>query len=377
MFGKQYRLFKILGFQVSIDVSWFFIAILVTWSLAQGVFPAYYEDLAASTHWVMGALGALGLFASIIFHELSHSLVARHRGMRMEGITLFIFGGVAEMREEPPSAKTEFLMAIAGPIASVVLAMGFYLLYAAGEGAGWPAPLSGVIWYLALINALLAGFNMLPAFPLDGGRVLRAALWSWKGNIQWATRIVSQIGSGFGVVLIVLGLWQVIRYGNFIGGLWWFLIGLFLRSAADMSYRQMVMRKHLEGERVDRFMTLNPVTVSPSLSLRQLVEDYVYRFHYKMFPVVEDGHLVGCVTTQQIKRIPREAWDQQTVKVLTDRCTANNTISPSADATEALALMNRTGNSRLMVVEGDRLVGIIALKDLMKFLSLKVDLEGA
>jgi Zn-dependent protease/CBS domain-containing protein len=376
MFGRRFPLFRIIGFEIRIDASWFFIAVLVTWSLAHGFFPSIYEGLAHDTYWLMGVAGALGLFFSIIFHELSHALVARRYGMRIEGITLFIFGGVAEMQDEAPSAKTEFLVAVAGPIASVLLAAGFYGLYSAGRGNGWSDPLTGVLNYLALINGLLAAFNMLPAFPLDGGRVLRAALWSWKGSMQRATRTVSQVGAGFGVVMIVLGLLSILS-GNLIGGMWWALIGLFLRNAAQMSYQQVLLRRYLEGEKVRRFMSTDPVTVPASISVRELVEDYVYRFHFKMFPVVEGGRLVGCVTTQRIKEIPNEQWDSSTVREFAEPYSDRNTISPGADATAALALMNRTGASRLMVANGDRLVGVLALKDLMKFLSLKIDLEGA
>ena len=182
MFGKRITLFKLFGFSVRIDISWLIIVILITWSLALGLFPHYYKDLSKTTYWLMGATGALGLFVSIIFHELCHSLVARRYGLPIKGITLFIFGGVAEMEEAPPSAKAEFMMAIAGPISSVLLGVVLYGILTLGKGSGWPDPVNGVIGYLAAINCILAGFNLLPAFPLDGGRMLRSALWGWKGG---------------------------------------------------------------------------------------------------------------------------------------------------------------------------------------------------
>jgi Zn-dependent protease len=322
----------------------------------------------------MGAAGALGLFISIIFHELSHSLVARRFGLPIRGITLFIFGGVAEMAEEPPSAKAEFVMAVVGPISSILLGIGFYAIRAVGMGSGWPVPINGVIGYLAMINGLLAGFNLLPAFPLDGGRMLRSVLWGWRGNFRRATKIASRIGSGFGIGMIVLGVFSFLR-GNFIGGIWWLMIGLFLRNASQMSYQQMLARRALEGERVSKFMAPDPVTVQPGIPLGEFVEDYIYQHHYKMFPVVDSGRLLGCVSIHKVKGIPKEEWGQHTVGELTDRCSPENTIAPEADALEALSLMNRTRSSRLMVVEGDRLVGVIALKDMLKFLSLKVELE--
>jgi Zn-dependent protease/CBS domain-containing protein len=374
MFGRRIKLFTLLGFEVRIDLSWLVIAVLVTWSLADGLFPYLYHGLAKAVYWEMGVVGALGLFGSIIFHEFCHSLVARSYGMPMKGITLFIFGGVAEMGDEPPNAKTEFLMALAGPVSSLFIGGVFYLIYQVGLQGGWPVPMNGVLRYLAWINALLAAFNLLPAFPLDGGRILRSILWGAKQDLPWATRISAGIGSGFGIVLIFLGVLQFIQ-GNVIGGVWWFLIGLFLRGAAQMSYKQVMIRKALEGEQVRRFMTSNPITVPSSLTVAELVEDYVYKYHFKMFPVKDDGRLVGCVTTRDIKEIPKEQWGRETVGQIAERCLPEATISPETDAVKALAIMNQTGLSRLLVAEDDRLVGILSLKDLLTFLSLKVELE--
>lgn len=374
MFGRRIRLFKLLGFEVRIDWSWIIIALLIAWSLSKGLFPSYYKNLSTQTYWWMGIIGAAGLFLSIIVHEFSHSLVARKYGVPMKGITLFIFGGVAEMDEEPPSAKVEFMMAIVGPLSSILIALVFYVIYMLGKQGGVAEPIVGVVGYLGWINALLAGFNLLPAFPLDGGRVLRSILWGAKKNLRWATHISSRIGSGFGIFLIILGVVQVFR-GNFIGGMWWFLIGMFLQGAAKASYQQLLTRRALEGEPIRRFMKTDPVTVSPALSLDQLVEDYIYKYHFKMFPVVEDTYrILGCVTTKQVKEIPREEWRQKTVGEVAAQCSPDNTIEPQADAMKALSLMNRTGNSRLMVVEGGRLVGIISLKDMLELLSLKVEL---
>jgi Zn-dependent protease/CBS domain-containing protein len=375
MFGNRIKLFKLLGFEVRVDWSWIIIAVLIAWSLSKGLFPSYYKNLSTQTYWWMGIIGALGLFLSIIVHEFSHSLVARRYGLPMKGITLFIFGGVAEMEDEPPSAKVEFMMAIAGPLSSILIALIFYGIHAAGKQAGLAQPINGVVGYLGWINAILAGFNLLPAFPLDGGRVLRSILWGVKKNLRWATYVSSRIGSGFGILLIVLGVVQVFR-GNFVGGMWWFLIGMFLQGAAKASYQQLLTRRALEGESVRRFMKTDAITVPPSISLDELVEDYVYKYHFKMFPVVEDhDRLLGCVTTKQIKEIPRAEWGRRTVGDVASQCTSENTIEPQADAMKALSIMKQTGASRLMVVEGGRLVGIIALKDLLELLSLKVELE--
>lgn len=373
MFGNRITLFSILGFKVSLDLSWLVLLLLLTWSLARGLFPYYFEELPNATYWWMGLIGSIGLFFSIVFHELCHSLVARSYGIPMKGITLFIFGGVAEMDEEPPSAKAEFMMAFAGPLSSFVLGGFAYLVYRASLPIA-PVPVQGILLYLALTNIILGIFNLMPAFPLDGGRVLRSILWSWKNNLKWATRISSRIGSFFGVLLIVLGIFSILS-GNLLGGVWWFLIGIFVKNAATMSYRQLLTRKALEGEKVSRFMVPNPVTVPPALSISQLVNDYVYRYHYKMFPVVSAGTPVGCVTLNQVKEFPAPEWDRHTVGEISSGNLADTTVAPDTDAVKALSIMNRTGNTRLMVVHNGELVGIVSLKDLLKFLSIKLDLE--
>lgn len=375
MFGKRITLFQLFGFAVHVDLSWIVIALLVTWSLAAGLFPFQYRGLSTGIYWIMGLAGALGLFASIVFHEMSHSLVARRFGIPMKGITLFIFGGVAEMDDEPPSPKSEFWMAIAGPLSSVFLAAAFYGLYIFGVRSGWPVPFNGVTGYLGVINLILAVFNMIPAFPLDGGRVLRSILWGWRKDLRWGTRVSSGIGSAFGIFLIFVGVLNALR-GNFIGGVWQFLIGMFLRDAARGSYQQLVARQALEGERVERFMHSNPITVSPSISVAQLIDDYVYRHQFKLFPVVQNGELVGCIDLNRVKEIPRNEWAYRTVGEVAGTCSMENTISPDTDAVKALARMNRTGSSRLLVVDHGRLLGILSLKDLLRFLSLKVELEN-
>jgi Zn-dependent protease/predicted transcriptional regulator len=375
MFGRSLTLFELLGFKVKIDASWIFLALLITWSLARGYFPSVYEGLSPATYWWMGVTGLIGLMFSLVLHELSHSLVARRYGMPIRGITLFIFGGVAEMEDEPPSAKAEFLMAIAGPIMSFGLALAFYGVSLAGEAQGLPDPVLGVTRYLAFLNALLAAFNLLPAFPLDGGRVLRSGLWHWKRDLRWATRVASRIGAALGIVLMGLGVASVLT-GDFIGGMWRFLIGLFLHGAARASYFQLMMRRALEGEPVRRFMSAKPVTVPPATTVRELVEEFIYRHHHDMFPVTGEGKLIGCVSTREVKAVPRERWDRLTVQEIAKPCSPENTIDANQDAVKALALMQRTGKGRLMVTQQGRLVGILALKDLLHFLSLKIDLEG-
>ncbi|MDT8442940.1 MAG: site-2 protease family protein [Desulfuromonadales bacterium] len=238
MLDDRITLFTLFGFKVQLDASWVVIALLVTWSLATGYFPSNYENLSAGSYWLMGVVGATGLFLSIIFHEFWHSVIARYYGLPMKGITLFIFGGIAEMNQEPDRPKTEFLMAAAGPLSSVILGFGFHGLKLVVETQNNPTALGVIFGYLAFINWLLAGFNMLPAFPLDGGRILRSALWTVKNDLAWATRIVCRIGAGFGVGLIALGVITFLQ-GYAISGVWYVIIGMFLRGAAQASAERL------------------------------------------------------------------------------------------------------------------------------------------
>jgi Zn-dependent protease len=340
-----------------------------------GVFPASLPGLDSGTYWLMGAAGALGLFLSIVFHEMWHSIIDRRYGLAMDGITLFIFGGVAEMKTEPADPPSEFWMAVAGPISSVCLAGGFWMLASGLTLAHLVGPLSHLLGWLGTINLILAAFNLIPGFPLDGGRILRSALWYWRKDLRWATRTATTIGSGFGMGLLLLGVFAILSW-NFIGGLWWFLIGLFIRNAARQGYEQILVRGALRGEPVRKFMSAEPVVVPPDISVEQLVEDFVYRFHFKMFPVSENGKLNGCISTREIQDIPRRQWAFRRVCDVLTQCSVDNTITPDRDAMDALAQMNRSKTSRLLVVEGDRLVGVITLKDLLEFLALKLELEG-
>jgi len=374
MFGKGIRLFRLFGFSVEIDASWLIIAVLVTWSLAEGYFPATYPDMSPATYWWMGVVGALGLFVSIVVHEFSHSLVARQYGLEMRGIRLFIFGGVAQMDEEPESPIAEFMMAIAGPIASVLISAGAFGLHALGAQLNWGTPATAVLLYLALINAILVAFNMIPAFPLDGGRVLRSVLWKLKGSLQWATRMASYAGTAFAFFLIAMGILSIFRQ-HYIAGMWWILLGLFLRAAAESSYQQVLVRRVLGNVPVERVMRSEVQTVPASISVEELVQDHVYRHHFKMFPVTEEGNLVGCITTRKIKELPREEWPQRTVGELADPCSEENSVPPQMDALKAFKKMTGDGRSRLLVVEDGRLRGVISLKDVSRLISLKLELE--
>ncbi|HEU4685365.1 MAG TPA: site-2 protease family protein [Nitrospira sp.] len=372
MFGRTLTLFRLFGFQVQVDMSWLVLAFLIIWSLATGYFPVEYENLSPPLYWWMAVMAAAGLFASLVFHELAHSLVARRFGIPISGITLFIFGGVAHMEDEPPDPKSEFVMAVAGPLSSLFLAALLYLLFQSGRAVGWPEPLTGIAEYLALMNILLALFNMIPAFPLDGGRALRAALWAWRGNLRWATRLASGFGSGFGIVLMAVGALSFLS-DRLLEGFWYVLIGFFLTTAARQAYSGVLVRSALHGEPVRRFMSRDPVTVPPNLSLQAFIDEYLHHYLYDMFPVSRDLAVLGCVTSKQVGGIPRTEWERTTVGDVMTPCSARNTVQADTDAAQALAQMNQTGLSRLLVLEGNRLVGVLVLKDLMTLIALRME----
>lgn len=373
MLGKGIRLFTFYGFEIKVDPSWLIIAGLVTWSLAVGFFPHYLTGMQPLDYWKLALFGALGLFFSILFHEFWHSWVARRLGVEVSGITLFVFGGVAEMQDEPKTPQSEFWIAIAGPLASLFLALAFFLVYKAGLGMS--PGMSSVFMYLALINVILAIFNLIPAFPMDGGRILRAVLWKVKKDHRWATRVAANTGSAFGLVLVGLGLLNMLT-GNLVGGLWYALIGLFIRFAARSSYQRLVLKSALEGETIQGLMK-SPVTVSSGLTLQELVDDYVYRYHHKMFPVVEGHDVQGCITTRQVGAVDRTNWPKILVGEVMKRCSTDNVVQADHDVTVVLARMNSTGLSRMMVLdERGRLVGIVSLKDILGYLTARMELAG-
>jgi Zn-dependent protease/CBS domain-containing protein len=371
MSGVRWRLFRLLGIPINADPTWLVILALLTWTLIL-LFQQAAPDLSPAAHWLLGAATALGFFACIVLHELGHAVVARAVGIRVRGITLFLFGGVAELEEEPASARAEFLMAIAGPAVSAALAALFWFL----AGLVPLQALAFALDYLTVINLAVLVFNLVPAFPLDGGRVLRSLLWVAMRNLRRATYWAALCGVGFSWLLIGTGLVFLFSGpGYLFQGIWLGLIGLFLQNAARASYQQVLIRQALQGEPVSRFMSRKPIVVPPDLDLRHWVEDYVYRHHRKLFPVASDGHVEGVISTAMLGRYPRDEWDRHTVAEAMRRDVETFSIPPNADALQALERMQHTDSSRLLVTEGGRLVGIITLKDLLAFLNLKIELE--
>jgi Zn-dependent protease len=374
MARRKYKLFRLLGFEISLDPSWAIIATLVVWSLSAGLFPAYYEGYSIATYWIMGAFATIGLFFSIVLHELAHSLVARRYGIDMKGITLFMFGGVSEMEEDPKTPKSEALMAAAGPATSVLLSLAFYGLLRLAAASGSPTPVNGVVAYLSVVNLVLAIFNSLPAYPLDGGRVFRSALWRWKGNLGWATRIAAGVGGAFGFVLMGLGLLQVLQ-GMLVGGLWWILIGFFLRAISKASQQQVLVQLALKNERVRRLMKSQIITVPSKTTLQEFVDNYVYRFRERVFPIVDGERLVGYVSTDLVKAVPTDEWSFRTVGQIGEHDIAEQTVEAGDEASGILHKLNKPGAQKLFVTEDEHLVGTISQRDLTEFLALKLDLQ--
>ncbi len=371
----QLRLFSLFGFEVKLDLSWLLLALLISWSLAAGLFPQEYPGLSASTYAWMGIVVSVGVFLSIVLHEFAHSIVARQYGLPIRGITLFIFGGVAEMESEPPNPRSEFFMASAGPIASFALAYLFSGLEALAAAEGWPTPVVGVLATLGIINLTVAVFNLVPAFPLDGGRILRAALWARNRDLHAATRICARIGRGFGALLMLLGLVSIVT-GNIVGGMWWILIGVFVRGAAAASVSQQLADSLFADRPVEDFMIRELVTVAPDISIQRWLDDIVYTHHVKMYPVLEGDALLGCISIGDIRGLPETERERTSVRSRMQPSSPENTVEVGASTDVLLRAMLTKGRPpRYLVVDRGRLVGMITLKDLLDLLAVRLEVE--
>ena len=362
------RIGRFFGFEVRLDASWFVVFFLVLWIFSGTVFPRDYPELSNGEYILMGLAGAILFFVSVLLHELAHSAVARTRGIEVEGITLFIFGGMARTRSEPETPKDEFLLTAAGPLMSA--AIGFFLLWFAsvGRSFGLHVAITGVADYLALLNFVLAVFNLIPGLPLDGGRLFRALVWHLTGDIRKATRWASLTGRAFGFVLIGLGVLQLFNR-FFIGGIWFVFIGWFLAQAAEASYQQLIMRRILEGVRAREAMTQDPETVSPRLSLRELVDEYFLQRRYNAFPVVaESGELLGLVTLGQVKQVKRDEWHGTGVSDVMMPLDGAAVVKPDDSLAEALSRMQRADIGRALVVDYGLLEGVITRSDVSRWL---------
>ncbi|OGB90364.1 hypothetical protein A2625_05640 [candidate division WOR-1 bacterium RIFCSPHIGHO2_01_FULL_53_15] len=371
---RSFKLVTLFNIPVEINYSWFIILGLVIFSLARGYFPATDPELPEAAHWLMAALAAILLFASLLAHEFSHSLVAMRNNLPIHGITLFVFGGVAHLSKEPASPAVEFKMAAAGPAMSFFLAAIFFGLTQTLYGFGLPGYILSIFNYLFILNLAVGVFNLIPGFPLDGGRLLRAALWHFFRDIKRATRLASLFGKTFAFILIAYGLLNLFA-GSLITGLWFIFIGLFLQEAADTSYQQIVMKKALTGVRVESVMTRSVVTVPSEITIDKLVDEYFFRFRYTSFPVVKDDALLGLITLHAVKEIEKERWPRVAAAEIMVPLSEKIVVSKDLDVIDALAKMASIGSGRLLVAEDHKLIGILTQRDVIRLFELKARIE--
>jgi Zn-dependent protease/CBS domain-containing protein len=371
----SFRLGRIFGLSIEIHYTWFIVFALVALSLTLGLFPQLFPNLPLWYSWVLGIAVTVLFFGSVLAHEVAHSLVARTQGIEISGITLFIFGGVARMTEEPRKPSAEFKMAAAGPAASIALGVFFWALSYLLQLQGASQPVWVASRWLGYINLVLAAFNLVPGFPLDGGRLLRAALWHFTGDLGRATHIASIGGQVFGYLLMAYGFFNLFaRPSGWIYGLWWIFIGWFVVEAARSSYQQMLLRRALSGISVRSIMTPEVTTVSPDITLQELVENYFLRLNYAAFPVTTDGEIRGMVELSHVRQVPREQWASTRVADVVEPLKPSQLLKPSDDAWDALSRMAGTGQGRILVTEGGSLVGIVSRTNVMRLLRTKLEL---
>ncbi len=377
MTGRDWQIGRILGIPIKVHPSWFVVFAFLTWSLATGYFPAELPGQSALRYWGMGGVAAVLLFASVLLHELGHSYVALRYRVPIAQITLFFFGGMAQMRAEPPGPRAEFLIAIAGPIVSLVLAAGLFGLLFLGDGI---EPLRGLFVLgvmLGNINLTLGVFNLIPGFPLDGGRVLRAGLWAWSGDFYGATRQASLVGQAFGLALGLLGaglilssLIHVLPSWAAANGGWMLLIGMFLFAIAKGSRRQASIRSSLSRVTVAEVMAQPVVTLAPELNVDEAATRYFLPYGYRGFPVVEDGHFIGMLVPADLQDVPQALWVWKSVRDLMHPSSRDMEITSDATALRALEHMMQGGHDRLVVVDQGRIVGLITRSGVGRVLQL-------
>jgi Zn-dependent protease/CBS domain-containing protein len=372
---RNIKLFSILGIEIYVHYSWFIILALVTYSLAFSYFPQQLPGQTQSTYWLMGGISALLLFASVLLHELAHSVVAKKGKLKVDKIVLFLFGGVSQISEEPKSAKEEFKMAFAGPLVSFILGGIFGVIWLFIMFPLKSQVLSSIFGYLTLINFVLGVFNLLPGFPLDGGRILRAYWWYKTRDLHRATLLATNVGKGLSILMILLGAFQIFS-GYLIGGVWMVFIGFFLRQAAEAGYQRVLVQDLLSGVKVKELMSQNPICVSPEMSVSQVVEEYFMRYRLTSFPVCQSGQVMGIITLQSVKEIPREKWKDKTIRESVTPISPEHILHPEDEAVEALRKIITSDLGRLPVVEKNRIVGILSRKDVMNLLVIKTDLAS-
>ncbi len=377
MLLRRVTLFHFFGFEVKADTSWIFLSILISWTLSNNLYPAAYPGLTPNTYHLMGATALFGIIFSILMHEVAHALIAEYYRMKIESITLFIFGGVAEMKGEPVHPRGEFFMAIAGPVMSAGLGLFFltsekmYVEYFGGAG-----PVSYVLKSLGNLNFVLAAFNMIPAFPLDGGRALRAVIWDAKDNLVLATRISSETGKIFASLLFAYAFYEMYFNADLLAAVWSALLGFFVSGSASYALRQTESRSLLSHEALNRFVDTQTVTVSPDMTITELVDNYVCKHYQRFFPVVDRGQLVGLLPLRAVLSLDRHKWQWLHIASVMEPVTSQNTIEPEYNAADALELLQTHGREALLVAGKDRkFQGVIHLQDLLNYLAITMRVD--
>lgn len=361
---------QIFGIPIQLDYSWFLIFALITWTLAIGYFPAEFR-WPTWEYWIVGLVTSLFFFGSVLLHELGHSVIALHYGIPVRGINLFIFGGVSQIEEEPPSAGIEFVLAIVGPLVSFALAGIFFGLQLVFTSF---TPFVAFARYLAYINALLGAFNLIPGFPLDGGRVFRSIVWAITGSPHKATSVAGTLGRAIGFAMILFGVYEVIT-GNFINGLWIGFIGWFLESAAGQEMQQQKVQDLLEGRTVSDAMSYNYTAIPPDMTVQELVDNRVLSNGHRSFIVEESNRQIeGLLTLQEIKQMPRDKWPWTRVSQAMIPWERLKWTEPDADLWKAIEEMNREGVNQLPVIKDGQILGMLRREDIISYLR---DLRGS
>ena len=355
---------KIFGIPIGLDYSWFVIFALLTWMLAVSYYPDEFKHWPPLLYWLMGAVTAIMFFGSVLLHELGHSVVALRYGIPVRSITLFLFGGIAQIGAEPPSAIAEFFIAVAGPLVSLVLAI---LFNAAQPLVAGMEPLLGVAKYLAYINLALVLFNLIPGYPLDGGRVLRAIVWAITGNMGRSTLIAANVGRFFAFLLIFTGVWQIFT-GNLGGGLWIAFIGWFLDSAASVQIEQVMLRGLLTGHPVSQAMSTHCAVIPEDLTLQHLVDEHILGSGQRSFLVNRGDKTIGLITLHRIKEVPRSEWATTSVAQTMLALAQLKCIDSDAELWSALEMMDRNGFNQMPVIRDQHVIGMLSREDAITFL---------
>lgn len=362
------RIGKIFGIEISIHFSWIIILVLMTWSLAVGWFTPLYPGWSTITYWLVSLIAALLLFVSVLVHELAHSVVARARGLPVKNITLFVFGGVSNIEKEPGSPGVEFQIAVVGPLTSLLIGgLSYLLLLALGSNT---TPVAAILSYLAISNVILGIFNLIPGFPLDGGRVLRSIVWKVSGSLSRATRIVTIVGQIVAYLFILLGIWEFFG-GNLIGGLWIGFIGWFLLSSAQSANSEVMLQSVFRGVTVAEVMNTSPMTVPANISLQKLVNEYLLPLGLRSVLVTQADQLAGLITLSDIRHIPREDWEKVPVGHAMIPRERLHIVSPQQSLNDVLPLMAGRDVNQLPVVQDDRLVGVLSRDAIVRYLEVR------